>query len=85
MRVFLVLPDQVGQSDGEVHVVVYVLVQVGDEDSLARRETLPVEEELQPRDTVQLAGGTQGRLTVKARITKENKALNLYLRMHMLK
>ena len=56
-------------------MVVYVLVQVGDEDSLARRETLPVEEELQPRDTVQLAGGTQGRLTVKGRITKENKAL----------
>ena len=41
-----------------------MLVQVGDEDTLAGRQTLVLQEQPDSRDTVQLLGTAEGRLGI---------------------
>ena len=60
----LVLFDQQGEREGELLLGGVVLVQVGDEDTLAGRQTLVLQEQPDSRDTVQLLGTAQGRLGI---------------------
>ena len=61
--VVVVLPDRVVEAEVDVPVVLDVLVQVSDEDSLTRWEAGRGGREWEGGHTVQLSGATEGALT----------------------